>query len=429
MQCDFESYIHNLIVIISTMQHAIDISGKKNTPAYSGQRAVCDFCKKEVIGKCGEIYIWHWQHVHNADCDLWKEGETEWHRVWKNKFPVDWQETIIEKNNEKHIADIFTPNGIVIEFQNSMISSSTIVEREKFYEKMIWVINAQTFKDNLITENKSDAQLAEIELRYLTQRSLLSKHNSVGLQNLKKKQNGLISEIQSREDALEELQSVTDLFKSYNKNAETFAEQIILIWQSENLFVDSSLIEIISYDTIPTKKTFFRLLGDLKRNKHFLSAALENSVEIEKLSKERKEILTELENLKPALMEELKSVAAQHLYLEVEIAQLKREISFLKLENAENAGEYQELKTSIDIYIKTNLIKIETDFDEQRNKILKDKDKLTLSWKRERKSWGLAAAPIFFDIGDGKLLYKHPDNKVSIVKVCDFISKYNPGEI
>ncbi|MBS7253337.1 competence protein CoiA family protein [Flavobacterium branchiicola] len=409
------------------MQHAIDISGKKITAAYSGQRAVCDFCKKEVIGKCGEIYIWHWQHVHNADCDLWKEGETEWHRAWKNKFPFDWQETIIEKNSEKHIADIFTPNGIVIEFQNSTISSSTIVEREQFYQKMVWVINAQTFKDNLITENKSDKQLAEIELRYLTQRSLLSKHNSVGLQNLKKKQNTLTFEIQSREDALEDLQSVTDLFKSYNKNAETFAEQIIVIWQSENLFVDSSLIEIISDDTIPTKKTFFRLLGDLKRNKHFLSAALENSVELEELSKERKEILTELENLKPALKEELKSVAAQHLNLEVEIAQLKREISFLKLENAQNDGEYQELKTSIDNYINTNLKKLETDFDEQRNRILIDKDKLTLSWKRERKSWASAAAPIFFDIGDGKLLYKHPDNKVSIVKVCDFISKYNPA--
>ncbi|TDP00322.1 competence protein CoiA family protein [Flavobacterium sp. 245] len=418
----------NLTVIISTMQHAIDINGKKITPAYSGERAVCGFCKQEVIGKCGEIYIWHWQHVHNADCDLWKEGETKWHRDWKNKFPLDWQETIIEKNSEKHIADIFTPNGIVIEFQNSMISSSIIAEREKFYEKMIWVINAQTFKDNLITENISDQQLAEIDRRYSAQRSLLSKHNSFGLQNTKKKQNVLTTEIQSREDALKGLESVTDLFKSYNKNAETFAEQIIITWQSENLFVDPSLIEIISDDAIPAKKSFFRLLRDLKRNKHFLSAALENSVEIEELYKERNEILNEIENLKPALKEELKSVASQHLNREVEIAQLKREILFLKWKNTENDKELEELKISIDNYIKTNLKKIEADFDEERNKILKDKNKLTLSWKRERKSWGSAAAPIFFDIGDGYLLYKHPNNKASRVKVCDFMSKYNPGE-
>lgn len=421
-------HINNLTVIISTMQHAIDISGKKITPAYSGERAVCGFCKKEVRGKCGKIYIWHWQHVHNADCDLWKEGETEWHRAWKNKFPFDWQETIIKKNGEKHIADIFTTNGIVIEFQNSTISSSTIAEREKFYEKMIWVINAQAFKDNLITENKSDQQLAEIELRYATQRSLLNQHNSSGLQNKKKKQNVLTSEIQSREDALKELESVTDLFNSYNKNAETFAEQILITWQSENLFIDSSLIEIISDDAIPTKKTFFRLLGDLKRNKHFLNAAVENNAQIKELYKERNEILNEIENLKPALKEELKSVASKYLNLEVEIAQLKREISFLKLENAENNKEYQDIKTSIDSYIKTTLEKIEAYFDEERNKIIKDKDKLTLSWKRERKSWASAAAPIFLDIGDGNLLYKHPDNKVSRLKVCDFLSKYNPDE-
>jgi len=410
------------------MQHAIDISGKKITPAYSGERAICGFCKKEVRGRCGKIYIWHWQHVHNADCDLWKEGETEWHRAWKNKFPFEWQETIIEKNDEKHIADIFTPNGIVIEFQNSTISSSTIAEREKFYEKMIWVINAQTFKDNLIIENISDQQLAEIELRYATQRSLLSKHNSLGLQNIKKKQNTLNSEIQSREDALKELESVTDLFNSYNKNAERFAEQIIITWQSENLFVDPSLIQIIGDDAIPTKKTFFRLLGDLKRNKHFLSATVENTLEIEKLYKERNEILHELEKLKPDLKKELKSVASQYLNLEVEIAQLKREISFLKWENAENNLKYQDLKTSIDSYIKTNLEKLEADFDEERNKIIKDKDKLILSWKRERKSWASAAAPIFLDIGDGNLLYKHPENKVSRVKVSDFMSKYNPAD-
>nr|WP_294921816.1 hypothetical protein [uncultured Flavobacterium sp.] len=33
------------------MQHAIDNTGKKIIPAYSGQRAVCGFCEKEVIGE------------------------------------------------------------------------------------------------------------------------------------------------------------------------------------------------------------------------------------------------------------------------------------------------------------------------------------------------------------------------------------------
>jgi len=414
-----------LPVINSTMQHAIDILGKKISPSYSGEIAFCDFCKEKVIGKCGKIYIWHWQHVHNTNCDLWKEGETDWHRAWKNKFPYDWQEKIIEKNGEKHIADIFTPNGIVIEFQNSNISSSTIAERERFYEKIIWVINAQTFKNNLIIEKISDKLLAEIEHRYSIERSLLKRHNSLELQNLKKKQKYLTSEIQSRESDLKELESVTGIFISYDKNAETFAERIINIWQSENLLVEPSLIEITNDDAIITKKPFFRLLGELKRNKHYLNIAIENSTESQGLYNERNEILKKLEDLKPVLRAELNFVASQVLNLEEEIAQLKRVISFLKNANDVSGTEYQSLKASIDNYVTTNLKKLELTFDEERNKIMKDKDKLNLFWKYERKSWVSATAPIYFDIGDDNLLYKYPDNKVCKVKVSDFLSKYN----
>lgn len=407
------------------MQYAIDINGKKINPTRSGEIAICNFCKGKVIGKCGKIYIWHWQHVHDANCDLWKESETDWHRAWKNKFPSEWQENIIVKNGQKHIADVFTPSGIVIEFQNSMISSSTINEREKFYEKMIWVINAQTFKNNLVTENNSDKLLADIELRYSRQRSSLKRHNSTELQNLKGKQKSLFSEIQSRESDLKDLKSLTAIFNVDNKNAETFAERIINIWQSENLFVEPSLIAITNDDSIISKKAFFKLLGELKRNKYFLSVE-EKSEEIEKLYNERNEILIELENLKPALKEELKFVASQFLNLEDEIAQLERVISFLKNESQESDKEYQQIKVLIDNYITTNLKEIEINFEEERNHIIKDKDKLTLLWKHERKSWASANAPIFFDIGDDILLYRYSDNKVSLVKVSDFLSKYSP---
>jgi hypothetical protein len=293
---------------------------------------------------------------------------------------------------------------------------------------MIWVINAQTFKNNLVTENISDKHLTEIERRYSKQRNSLERHNSIELQNLKKKKKTLTSEIQSKENDLKGLESVTDIFNSYNKNAETFAEQIINIWQSENLFVETSLIEITNNDAIITKKPFFSLLGELKRNKHFLNLAVENSTEIEKLYNERSEIMTKLENLKPALIEELKFVASQYLNLEDEIDQLRRIISFLKNENEESDKELQLLKTSIDDYITTNLKKLETSFEEERSKIIKDKDKLSLIWKHERKSWVSATAPIFFDIGDENLLYKYSDNKVCIIKVPDFLRKYNPHE-
>ncbi|KAF2082082.1 competence protein CoiA [Flavobacterium sharifuzzamanii] len=410
------------------MQHALDIEGEKIKPTYSGQIAFCAFCKEKVIGKCGKIYIWHWQHAHNANCDLWKEAETEWHRSWKNKFPSEWQEKIIKKNNEKHIADIFTDNGIVIEFQNSMISSSTIAEREMFYEKMIWVINAQTFKNNLITENKSDKHLAEIDYRYSVQRTSLQQYNSIELQNIKRKSKSLSSEIQNRENDLSLLKSLTDIFSFDNKNAETFVERIIKIWESENLFVEPSLVDITNDAALISKKPFFKLLGELKRNKYFLSVAIENSVEIEQLYKERADLEADLDNLKPALKEELKFVASQFLKREDEITQLSRVIAFFKSESEENDKELQQLKGSIDNYITTNLKILEANFDEERNKIIKDKDKLTLSWKHERKSWASAGAPIFFDIGDDTLLYKYPDNKVCVVKVIDFLHKYSKND-
>mgnify|MGYP000669292942 CR=1 FL=1 len=60
------------------------------------------------------------------ECDSWKENETEWHREWKGIFPIDWQEVIINKNDQIHRADIKTPNGLVVEFQNSSISSTDV---------------------------------------------------------------------------------------------------------------------------------------------------------------------------------------------------------------------------------------------------------------------------------------------------------------
>ena len=130
------------------MKFAIDNLNKRIKPEFSGQKATCPFCNGSLIGKCGEIYTWHWQHQVNTECDSWKEHETAWHRTWKNKFPDSWQEVIINNDDEKHIADVRTPNGDIIEFQNSPISSSTIRIREEFYKNMVWVVNAIEFKEN-----------------------------------------------------------------------------------------------------------------------------------------------------------------------------------------------------------------------------------------------------------------------------------------
>ena len=130
------------------MQFGIDENNNRIKPTFSGQRAFCPLCNGTIIGKCGDIYIWHWQHKYDLECDPWIEHETKWHRDWKSKFPEDCREVIIEKNDEKHIADVRNSKGIVIEFQNSPISTRSIEIREVFYDKMIWVINAEKFKEN-----------------------------------------------------------------------------------------------------------------------------------------------------------------------------------------------------------------------------------------------------------------------------------------
>jgi len=119
------------------------IDGQKEL-AKPSAKGVCPTCGGEVIAKCGEIVSWHWAHK-KCDCDPWYEPESEWHIQWKQQFPAAWQEVTIGK----HRADVKTPSG-VIELQNSSLSSGAIHKREEFYGRMLWIVNAEKFKDNLI---------------------------------------------------------------------------------------------------------------------------------------------------------------------------------------------------------------------------------------------------------------------------------------
>jgi competence CoiA-like predicted nuclease len=119
------------------LQIALNDNNKRIHPSYSGQRAICPNCGGTLIAKCGTIYIQHWQHWKERDCDPWQENETIWHRGWKARFPFEWQEVVIEKSGERHRADVRTDMNVVIEFQNSPISTSDIRIREEFYGDMV----------------------------------------------------------------------------------------------------------------------------------------------------------------------------------------------------------------------------------------------------------------------------------------------------
>jgi competence protein CoiA len=74
------------------------------------------------------------------DCDTWAEKETDCHRAWKNKFPAEYQAFIHHdrQSGEKHIADVGTPHGLVIEFQHSYLDPLERAARERFYGNMVW---------------------------------------------------------------------------------------------------------------------------------------------------------------------------------------------------------------------------------------------------------------------------------------------------
>jgi competence CoiA-like predicted nuclease len=122
--------------------------------AKPGLKANCPLCGNEVMAKCGAVKIWHWAHLADQSCDDFRENESEWHRDWKERFPEENREVIISKKGDIHFADVKTDDGLVIEFQNSTISFENIVEREKFYDRMVWVFNCQKSADRIeVKEN------------------------------------------------------------------------------------------------------------------------------------------------------------------------------------------------------------------------------------------------------------------------------------
>ena len=84
-------------------------------------------------------------HKSRVRCDRWHESEPEWHLAWKERFPVDCQEIvrIDERSGERHIADVRTPNGFVVEIQHSPIADAELRSRETFYNRMTWIVDAR----------------------------------------------------------------------------------------------------------------------------------------------------------------------------------------------------------------------------------------------------------------------------------------------
>lgn len=127
------------------MKFAI-VNGQRQE-AQPGLSGKCPAYDHPMVAKCGELKMWHWSHHGRHVCDPWRETQTPWHRAWKNQFPTDWQEIVHPaENGERHIADVKTGDGWVLEFQHSYIRPDERRSREAFYPKLIWVVDGMRRK-------------------------------------------------------------------------------------------------------------------------------------------------------------------------------------------------------------------------------------------------------------------------------------------
>ena len=123
------------------------VNEERMTPA-PGLKGKCPACGAEAIPKCGTKVIWHWAHKGKRHCDPWWENETDWHRAWKSHFPQHLHEIVMfdERTGEKHVADIRTERGMIIEVQHSAMPVDELHARESFYKHMVWIVDGRAFK-------------------------------------------------------------------------------------------------------------------------------------------------------------------------------------------------------------------------------------------------------------------------------------------
>lgn len=139
-----------LLYNIPSMQYATPLNannGSVRIEPTPRAHALCPVCQQRVIAHCGKIRIWHWAHQKNCQCsDQWWENETDWHRHWKEEFPENWREVVLqdEATGEIHRADVKLQNsGLVLEFQHSAIDPQEFQSRVNIYRNMVWVADAR----------------------------------------------------------------------------------------------------------------------------------------------------------------------------------------------------------------------------------------------------------------------------------------------
>ena len=104
---------------------------------------VCPACDGAMVPRCGRSGYTIGHTAREVCATTGGSPETEWHRCWKNRFPLGWQEIVHPaENGDNHIADVTTDQGWVLEFQHSPIRPDERESREAFYKNLVWIVDA-----------------------------------------------------------------------------------------------------------------------------------------------------------------------------------------------------------------------------------------------------------------------------------------------
>jgi len=111
-------------------------------------------------------------------------GETPWHSDWKKAFPIRFREKTFLNSElgEYHRADVHTPCGTTIEFQNSPISLAELKSREAFYPNLVWVLNGKKFKGFKILKHLPDVddpKLTDFEFCHRANLTMIRKSDAI----------------------------------------------------------------------------------------------------------------------------------------------------------------------------------------------------------------------------------------------------------
>ena len=124
---------------------------KNRLLAQPGVVSECPICNTPLIAKCGKVKIWHWAHQNNLECDHWWESVSQWHLDWQALVKPQYREVVVGE----HRADIRLSNGQVIELQKSSIPEEQVIERELFYDDMVWVFEGKSFVERFKLYHKT----------------------------------------------------------------------------------------------------------------------------------------------------------------------------------------------------------------------------------------------------------------------------------